>query len=70
MKARWPSFCSRATKSPLSWATIVEINITPEVHRHWPDEVKVQIVSESLCPGEMVNGVAERHGLKPIHLST
>ena len=36
-----------------------------EVHRHWPDEVKAQIVSESLRPGTMVNEVAERYGLKP-----
>ena len=41
-----------------------------EVHRHWSDEVKAQIVSESLRPGAMVNEVAERHGLKPNHLST
>jgi len=41
-----------------------------EVHRHWPDEVKAQIVSESLRPGAMVSEVAERHGLKPNHLST
>ncbi|WP_416066533.1 transposase [Rhizobium sp. ZK1] len=33
-----------------------------EVHRHWPDEVKAQIVLESLRPGALVNEVAERHG--------
>ncbi|MBY5545987.1 transposase [Rhizobium leguminosarum] len=41
-----------------------------EVHRHWPEEVKAQIVSESLRPGSMVNEVAERYGLKANHLST
>ncbi|MFB2553737.1 transposase [Ensifer soli] len=41
-----------------------------EVHRHWSDKVKAQIVSESLRPGAMVNEVAERHGLKPNHLSS
>ncbi|WP_143534182.1 transposase [Rhizobium sullae] len=41
-----------------------------EVHRQWPDEVKAQIVSESLRPGAMVKEVAERHGLNPNHLST
>ena len=40
-----------------------------EVHRPWPDEVKAQIVSESLRPGAMVNEVAERLGLKPNHLA-
>lgn len=35
-----------------------------EFQRHWPDEVKAQIVSESLRPGAKVNEVAERFGLR------
>ena len=40
-----------------------------DVHRQWPDEIKAQIVSESLRPGATVNEVAERHGLKANQLA-
>ncbi|MBD8689954.1 MULTISPECIES: IS66-like element accessory protein TnpA [unclassified Rhizobium] len=40
------------------------------VQRHWPDEIKAKIVSESLRPGTKVNEVAQRYGLRANSLST
>lgn len=41
-----------------------------EVHRHWANEVKAKIVSESLRPGTTVNDVAQLYGLRANRLST
>ena len=38
--------------------------------RRWPDEVKAQIVAETLRPEATVDAVARRHGLNSNHLSS
>ncbi|KQN75056.1 transposase [Devosia sp. Leaf64] len=39
-------------------------------NRQWPDAVKARIVAETLRPGATISEVAERHGLKPNHVSS
>ena len=53
-----------------TWEFLTTRRSGREVHRQWPDEVKAQVVSESLRPGAKVNEVAERYGLQANRLST
>lgn len=56
----------------LQWGSICgyEILVWPAGKRHWPDEVKGQLVAETYVPGVTVNEVARRVGMKPNHLSS
>lgn len=45
------------------------VEIHASGHRRWPNEVKAQVVAETLRPGATVNEVAARFGIQPNQLS-
>ena len=49
--------------------TDYRVEIQANEQKRWPDEVKAQIVTETLNPGVTVNALEARYGLRANHLS-